>query len=130
MNISTTRIGGFTLVLVACAAIACGGGGGEAGGGQGQVADASVQEGAELFKGVCATCHGAGGEGVPNLGKDMRGSEWVKSQTDEQMLEFLKNGRKATDPLNTTGVEMPPRGGNPKFTDEDLEKIVQYVRTL
>ena len=128
MNSSTIRNGGIALAFVACAALACGGGGGADGGGQ--VADASVQAGAELFKGTCATCHGAGGEGVPNLGKDMRGSEWVKGQTDEQLFEFLKNGRKATDPLNTTGVEMPPRGGNPKFTDDDLRKIVSYVRTL
>ena len=38
--------------------------------------------------------------------------------------------RGPADPLNTTGVGMPSKGGNPALTDEDLYDIVAYIRTL
>jgi disulfide bond formation protein DsbB len=42
----------------------------------------------------------------------------------------LKKGRPASDPANTTKVDMPPKGGNPALTDQDLADIVTYVRSL
>ena len=42
----------------------------------------------------------------------------------------IQVGRPAGDPLNDTGVDMPPRGGNPSLSDEDLAHIVAYLRTL
>ena len=86
--------------------------------------------GRQAFLATCVACHGTEGKGVPGLGKDLTTSEFLLSQTDEQMLAFLIAGRPASDPLNTTGVDMPPRGGNPVFTDTDLQNIVAYLRTL
>src|SRR5262249_36334982 len=43
---------------------------------------------------------------------------------------FIKVGRMPFDALNTTGIQMPPKGGNPLFKDEDLFNIVSYVRTF
>src|SRR5262249_38319697 len=45
-------------------------------------------------------------------------------------LDFVKVGRQPWDPLNTTKVQMPPRGGNPMLSDDDLRDIIAYVRTL
>ena len=115
----------FGVLAITVAVIACGGGGG------GTVAGGiDVAAGKALFGNTCATCHGPKGEGVPNLGKDMRGNEWIKGETDEALVQFLKEGRKATDPLNATGIDMPPKGGNANLTDADLEKIVAFMRTL
>ena len=86
--------------------------------------------GRQAFLATCVACHGQEAKGVPGLGKDLTTSEFLRSQTDEQMLAFLIAGRPASDPLNTTGVDMPPRGGNPVFTDTDLQNIVAYLRTL
>ena len=86
--------------------------------------------GRQAFLATCVACHGQEAKGVPGLGKDLTTSEFLRSQTDEQMLAFLIAGRPASDPLNTTGVDMPPRGGNPVFTDTDLKNIVSYLRTL
>lgn len=83
-----------------------------------------------LFGKSCIACHGAGGIGVQGLGKDMTTSEFITAKTDDELLEFLKVGRAPDDPLNTTGVLMPPKGGNPAFTDEDLVDVIAYVRTL
>jgi disulfide bond formation protein DsbB len=46
------------------------------------------------------------------------------------LILFVTKGRDPSDPLSTTGVQMPPRGGNPALTDQDLADIVAYVRTL
>ncbi len=86
--------------------------------------------GQSAFLTACGTCHGADAKGIPGLGKDLTTSEFLHAQTDDQMLAFLIAGRPASDPLNTTGVDMPPRGGNPAFSDDDLKNIVAYLRTI
>lgn len=86
--------------------------------------------GQELFAGTCSACHGPEGKGIPGLGKDMTTSEFIAGKTDAELIEFIKQGRDPSDPLNTTGVAMPPKGGNPALSDQDLANIVAYVRTL
>lgn len=94
----------------------------------GPVGDASAGE--EKFAGTCASCHGVDAKGLPGLGKDMTISEFIKSQSDAELLAFVKTGRSTSDPANTTGVDMPARGGNPALTDQDLADIIAYIRTL
>ena len=88
-----------------------------------------VSHGESLFV-ACAACHGPEGLGVPNLGKNLVESEFVHSLSDDELVDFIKTGRPIWDPLNTTGIDMPPKGGNPTLTDDDLYAIVAYVRNL
>lgn len=90
--------------------------------------DATV--GKEKFTATCSACHGPAGEGVTGLGKDMTASEFIAGKTDDELIAFIKVGRDPSDPLNTTGVAMPPKGGNPALSDEDLEDIVAFIRTI
>jgi len=39
-------------------------------------------------------------------------------------------GRASWDENNTTGLDMPPKGGNPAITDDQLQSIVDYLRAL
>jgi disulfide bond formation protein DsbB len=64
------------------------------------------------------------------LGKDLTTSQFVKDKSDAELVAFVKQGRPASDPANTTGVDMPPRGGNPALSDTDLANIVAFIRTL
>jgi disulfide bond formation protein DsbB len=57
-------------------------------------------------------------------------SDFVATRTDAELVAFIKSGRSVDDPLNTTGVAMPPKGGNPALTDADLADIVAYIRSL
>jgi disulfide bond formation protein DsbB len=82
------------------------------------------------FTGTCASCHGENAKGMPGLGKDLTVSAFVKSQSNADLILFLTKGRPASDKLNTTGVDMPPKGGNPALNNQDLADIVWYVRTL
>ena len=86
--------------------------------------------GEELYNGSCIACHGPEGVGVEGLGKPWVGSEFINNSTDEELVEFLKVGRPADHPDNTTGIAMMPRGGNPSLTDEDLRDLVAYMRSL
>lgn len=89
-----------------------------------------VSAGKSQFMVVCAACHGPKATGIDGLGKPLVGSSFVNSLTDSELLMFLQIGRKVDDPLNTTGVVMPARGGRPYLTDADLLNIILYIRSL
>ena len=83
-----------------------------------------------LYNGSCIACHGPNGEGIEGLGKPWVGSDFINSNSDADMVAFLLVGRPSDDPLNTTGIAMLPKGGNPSLTDDDLQDLVAYMRTL
>lgn len=86
--------------------------------------------GKALFSTTCAGCHGPNGEGVQGLGKPFAGSEFLQGTSDSDLLAFIKKGRSPGDPANTTGVDMPPKGGNPALSDDELRDIIAFLRTL
>jgi mono/diheme cytochrome c family protein len=90
----------------------------------------AAERGEALFNTTCIACHGPGGEGIEGLGKPLTTSEFAAGLTDGELLAFIDAGRPADDPLNTTRIAMPPRGGNPSLSDADLLDIIAYVRTL
>ena len=89
-----------------------------------------ADRGRVLYRNTCSACHGQSGEGLPRLGKPLRTSQFVTDLNDTDLLEFLNAGRPAGDPLNTTGVAMLPKGGNPTLKDQDLLDIIAFVRSL
>jgi disulfide bond formation protein DsbB len=120
------------LVLGALLLAACGGNGsapgGDGGGTSLPAGDATA--GSQVFAGTCSACHGPDAKGVPGLGKDLTTSTFVAENSDAELLAFVKTGRPASDPLNTTGVDMPPKGGNPALTDQDLINVIAYLRSI
>lgn len=86
--------------------------------------------GADLYRSSCSACHGPDAKGVPNIGKDLVTGDFCRSQSEDQLLEFVKKGRAPDDPANTTKVAMPPKGGNPALSDADIRSIIQHLRTL
>ncbi len=82
------------------------------------------------YASTCVSCHGPDAKGIPGLGKDMTISTYIKSTGDDDLVAFIAKGRPASDKANTTGVDMPPKGGNPAFAEKDLYDIVAFMRTL
>jgi len=86
--------------------------------------------GRALFVNSCSSCHGPNGEGMEGLGLPFTSSAFIGSKTDQELVNFVKVGRAMWDPENTTGVDMPAKGGNPVLGDEDLKHIIEYVRAI
>ncbi len=86
--------------------------------------------GEPLYTGSCSACHAPGGVGVDGLGKPIVGSKFVASLSDQELVDFIKSGRSTSDPANTTGIDMPPKGGNPSLSDSDIADIAAYLRTI
>jgi len=85
--------------------------------------------GKQIFEITCATCHAADGTGVKGLGKPLVGSEFVKKSSEADLAKMVTEGRPVDDPLNTTKIAMPPRGGNAGLSDGDIADVVAYVKT-
>ena len=120
----------FLLILTALLLASCGGSDTDAQGEEAMVSTGDPIAGETKFNEVCIACHGAGGVGVEGLGKSFVTSEFVHGKNDQDLLAFVKTGRPISDSLNTTGVDMPPKGGNPALTDDQLLDIIAYIRTL
>lgn len=90
----------------------------------------NTADGETYFDQTCAACHGMDAKGLPQLGKDLTTSKFVAGKTNAELLAFIKQGRLPNDPLNTTGVAMPPKGGNPALTDQQLIDIISYLRQI
>ena len=115
----------FLLLLAAC-------GGGEATNAPAvpPTSSGDVAAGQVLFQQSCASCHGPDAKGVVGLGKDMTTSTFIQGLNDDELLTFVKTGRPTSDPLNTTGVDMPPKGGNPALTDAQLLDIIAFIHSV
>jgi disulfide bond formation protein DsbB len=124
----------FLAVLALSLALAACGGGGAPAATEGPpptpTSSGDAVAGKTTFDTVCIACHGPGGVGVEGLGKPFTTSEFLLTVSDQELLEFIKTGRPISHPDNTTGVDMPPKGGNPALTDEQLMDIIAYIRTL
>ncbi len=89
-----------------------------------------IANGNRIFHTGCVACHGKGGVGMPGNGKTLVRNDFIKSLDDEGLLAFIKRGRAPSEPKNTTGIQMPPKGGNPALSDDDLLDVIAYLRTL
>ncbi|MBN8644637.1 MAG: c-type cytochrome [Planctomycetes bacterium] len=101
----------------------------QAAGGDAELA-AYIASGNKLFHQTCVSCHGRDGAGIKGNGKALAHNDFIRSLDDDALLAFIKQGRGPSDPKNTTGIQMPPKGGNPALSDDDILDIISFLRTL
>ena len=122
------------IAILALALASCGGDGGAdtANGGNGGngVSAGDAAAGEDIFSSTCSACHGPDARGIEGLGRDLHSNTFVDGLSDDELVDFLVEGRPADHPDNEAGVAMPPRGGNPSLTADDLQDVVAYLRTL
>ena len=87
-------------------------------------------EGAQLFRQDCALCHGPEGRGKSGVASSLVGHATVQELSDEELTQLIAEGLPSSDPRNDSGVPMPPKGGNPDLTEEQIGRIVAYLRQL
>jgi disulfide bond formation protein DsbB len=90
---------------------------------------ADLDEGRLIFLQSCAACHGMDARGMEHLGNSLVDSEIVLNSSDAEIIAFLRAGVGLDDPRNTSGLVMPPSGGRPNLSDEELLNVVRYIRT-
>jgi mono/diheme cytochrome c family protein len=73
---------------------------------------------AEIFRDICARCHGPAGEG--GLGPGLRGPEFTARYNDEQIYDVINLGHEAT-PMIAWGEIL---------TAEQIRELVTYIRGL
>ncbi|MEN8240058.1 MAG: cytochrome c [Actinomycetota bacterium] len=128
----TSRVVRGLLVALMLTGASCSGTGTAIDGSTGSVPQGVTQgdplAGAPLYRGVCATCHGADLGGVNGLGRSLVPSSFIIDQSDEDLVAFIIEGREIDHPDNITGVAMLPRGGHPSLNDQDIANIVAYIK--
>ena len=86
--------------------------------------------GADIYNAYCAACHGGDAKGINGLGKPLVDSAFVAGQSEDQLATFIKEGRSADDPANTTGIAMPPSGGYQRLTAQNLLDVSAFLLSL
>jgi cytochrome c5 len=89
-------------------------------------ADAAAERGERVYAQSCAVCHGADAAGAMPGVPDLGARQGALTKSDSQLLRSLVNGVQSPG----APLAMPPRGGNPALTDDDLRSALDYLRGL
>jgi mono/diheme cytochrome c family protein len=85
-----------------------------------------VDEGQQLYGGVCSSCHGQNGIGSP-AGPALNDGQWIQIGGQfEEIVAIINSG--VANPREFAGV-MPPRGGG-NFDEAQVRAIAAYVYAL
>jgi cytochrome c5 len=76
----------------------------------------AAKSGEEVYKAVCAACHGTGAANAPKTGDKAAWAPLIKEGFDTLVKDAI-NGVRA----------MPPRGGNPDLSDVEVARAVAYL---
>jgi mono/diheme cytochrome c family protein len=83
-----------------------------------------VVQGREVFKRVCAQCHGENAEGYANelQSPALDQTEHAYQHSDQQIHDWIVNGKLGL------GRQMPPFGE--QLTDDEVHAVIDYLHTL
>jgi cytochrome c5 len=86
--------------------------------------EASDVDGKAVFGQTCVACHGVDGKGAIPGAPDFTASTGPLSKPDGILLRHMIDGFKSPG----SPMAMPPRGGNPSLSDDDLRAALAYIR--
>ena len=88
-------------------------------------ANDAVEMGKKVYSQTCVACHGANGKGMISGVSDFTKADGPLSKSDEALIASIRDG------LVTPGkpLSMPAKGGNPSLTDEDIQAVLEYLKT-
>jgi len=72
---------------------------------------------------TCVACHGEDGKGTVPGTPDFTKKGGALAKPHEVVSKHIKNGFESPG----AALSMPPKGGNPDLTDEDIEDVHAYL---
>lgn len=82
------------------------------------------ETGAETYKKTCVACHSANGKGAFPGTPDFTSSGGALSKADDELIANITNGFQSSG----SPMAMPPKGGNPNLSVDDVEAVLKYIR--
>ena len=89
------------------------------------LAFADAPDGAQVFAGRCASCHGSEGQGTKGLAPALKGDAFVVSGKREDVEATIQNGRSG-DQKHYKDLPMAMPAWH--LSAEDLKAVVDYLR--
>jgi cytochrome c5 len=85
----------------------------------------AVQAGKKIYEQGCIVCHGANGKGaIPGV-PDLTRKDGPLSKTDDVLVKHALEGFQSP----ASPLAMPPKGGNPNLTPEQIRQVVSYLHS-
>lgn len=81
------------------------------------------EHGREVYSQTCVVCHGPNGKGAIEGAPDFTAADSRLFKADDVLLADVINGFQSPG----SAMAMPPRGGNPGLTDQDLADAIAYM---
>ena len=84
----------------------------------------SIERGAEIYGGLCITCHLASGQGIPGTFPPLDGSNWL---TEKRLatIHAVKFGLQG--PITVNGTEYQSFMPDPGLEDQEVADVLNYV---
>jgi mono/diheme cytochrome c family protein len=81
---------------------------------------------AQLYTASCSTCHGANGQGVPQVGPPLKGNDFVKSSDEKAIADTIVKGRQGDQKRYKDIVTtMPPNA----IGGKQLQDLIALLKT-
>ena len=84
----------------------------------------AAMPGETVYRDTCIACHGADGEGTLPGVPDLVGPNGALGKADAVLMNNIINGIQSPG----SPLSMPPKGGNPELSREDVEAVIRYMR--
>ncbi len=82
------------------------------------------QAGREVYDSICVACHAEDGAGLVSGVPSFTRADGRLTQSDEVLLRHIIDGYQSPG----SPMAMPPRGGDPDLTDQDLRNALSFIR--
>lgn len=88
-------------------------------------------KGLQLFRTICAACHGADGKGITDLAPPLKGSEYIDGSM-HRLASIILHGM--SGPVNVGGKlyqlnnDMPGLANNKSLSDQDIADIIKFTQ--
>lgn len=83
-----------------------------------------AMNGKALYEQSCQVCHAEDGTGAMPGVADLTGTKGPLTRTNDQLVRSIREGVQREGAAMT----MPPNGGNPLLSEDDIANIINYMR--